>query len=161
MMEKIIEYIDYDKIEPQTNAAHYKNYKNPQVKAKVLTVLEGVLEEAKKSFLSFLVADVIFEIIFILNYLKRMMICFLETLGEPMITNSECAHLKQSIYNCQRSFIHKINNSSKSLTQVLNCMTAQILKKAQEPNFNLTQIMEQIEFLNFTIDTTQSFPSMT
>ena len=89
-----------------------------------------------------------------------MVICFLEILGDQVITNSECAHLKQSIYNCQRSFIHKINNSSKSLTQVINCMVAQILKKAQEPNFNLAQIMEQIEFLNFTIDTIQNFPSI-
>ena len=58
MIEKIIEYIDYDKIEPQNKTGIYKNYKNPQVKAKVFAVLEVVLEEARKSFLSFLFADV-------------------------------------------------------------------------------------------------------
>lgn len=162
-MEKIIEYIDYDKIETQVPIGRYKNYKNPQVKAKVFAVLEVVLEESKKSFLSFLVADVKFKFprFSFLNYFKRMMICFMEILGELNISNSQCAHLKQSIYNCQRSFINKINNSAKSLTQVINCITAQIHKKSQGNHFDLGQIMEQIEFLNFTLDTTQSFPSTT
>jgi len=66
--------------------------------------------------------------------------------------------LKIAIYNCQNNFLEKIDDSSKSLAQVLNSLTVQILAKCQE-NSNKILFFELTEFLEYTIGLINYFPS--
>jgi len=67
--------------------------------------------------------------------------------------------LRDMIYSCQRIFLEKIDNSSKSLAQVINSLAAQISKKCQDNEANEIQMTELLLFLQFTIEDIHRFPS--
>jgi len=67
--------------------------------------------------------------------------------------------LKDSIYNCQRNFLDKIDNSSKSLAQVISSLAGQTLKKCQDHEANEIEMTELLLFLQFTLDDIHYFPS--
>ena len=67
--------------------------------------------------------------------------------------------LKIAIYNCQNNFLEKIDDSSRSLAQVLNSLAVQILARCQENSSNEILFSELSEFLEYTIGYINDFPS--
>jgi len=146
VIEKIVDYINYNPLQDTKTLTIFKHNRENEVKIRVFSVLEAVLKEVRKSFLSFIVVD-------------KLINCFVNNLEEKAAMNLADKRLKNSIYSCQRNFLEKIDNSSKSLAQVIGSLAAQILKKFQDNESNDMQMTELLLFLQFTIEDIHYFPS--
>jgi len=58
VIEKIVDYINYNPSEDTKTLNIFKHNRENEVKIRVFSVLEAVLKEVRKSFLSFIVVDV-------------------------------------------------------------------------------------------------------
>lgn len=88
-----------------------------------------------------------------------MVRCFINNLEKKEVVACRDFGLKDSIYSCQKIFLTKINNSSRTLVQLINSMTTQIYQKHQENTSNENQVIELLKFLEFNIDYVNCFPS--
>jgi len=85
--------------------------------------------------------------------------CFVTNLGDRSANNKNDKRLKSSIYSCQKNFLEKVDDSSKSLAQILNSLATQALKKCQEGSPNEPFFLELMTFFEYTIDSINYFPS--
>jgi len=63
VIEKIVDYINYNPKDDVKSLNIFKHNRENEVKIRVFSVLEAVLREVRKSFLSFIVVDVNLEIL--------------------------------------------------------------------------------------------------
>jgi len=63
VIEKIVDYIHYNPSDGVKSLNAFKHNRENEVKIRVFSVLEAVLREVRKSFLSFIVVDVFSDLL--------------------------------------------------------------------------------------------------
>jgi len=60
VIEKIVDYINYNPSDDLKSLNVFRHNRENEVKIRVFSVLEAVLKEVRKSFLSFIIVDVFY-----------------------------------------------------------------------------------------------------
>jgi hypothetical protein len=148
LIDKIVEYIDYDKYNTHSILNTFKHNGDIGVKIRVFSLLETIFERTKKTFLSFLVIDnITISLVSNLRFLTASN------------SNAELDQFRETLYSCEQRFIEKISGSSKNLVQMINAISGQIYRNTFRENRDDLLLEEMINMLCFTLDRTTSFPS--
>jgi len=148
LVDKIVEYIDYDQYKTHSILNTFKHNGDIGVKIRVFSLLETIFDRTKKTFLSFLVID-------------NITISLVNNLQYLTASNSspELNQFRETLYSCEQRFIEKISSSSKNLIQMINAISGQIYRNTFKENRDDLLLDEMINFFCFTLDQTSNFPS--
>jgi hypothetical protein len=129
-----------------SQAGPYKNNKDLNVKIKVLTLLESILDQINKPFLSFLVID-------------NVLTCFLANIEDPNYCSTGDCRLKGAIMKALKKFLEKIGTTSKSKSQVITAIVTEIHQKSLILQNFYSLAKHYFDFLAVTLDHIGVFPS--
>ncbi len=147
IVERVVDYLIGSKNSSKLNQeSSYKNNKELEVKIKVLNLLEVILDQINKPFLSFLLID-------------NVLTCFLINIEDPNYCSKHDCRLKEAIFKTHKKFLEKIGTSSKNKSQVINTIITDIAFRASNKTQFLIRAKEYFNLLSVTLDNLGVFPS--